>query len=594
MKKNLENYVTPWTKKPFPKTIQDEALKVLESLNSKTPDANTDAYTIPLSFGTGGVRGKLGNGVGRINEYTMARVALGFFRYIKSKKKDSLVIIAYDSRKKSKVFAKIVALIASSLELRVKIFRKPAPTPMLSYAIRYYKADGGAVITASHNPENYNGFKAYLSYGGQVISPIDKEITDYIEKITDWKDVLWDKKSDPVYHPNVDYVLEDCFESYRSDIEESFLFSPKIGKRERKKIKVVYTALHGAGSWYVKNLLIYFGYKNYFPVPEQTKMNGRFTTIQSPNPEDREALKMAYNLAVQEEADIFIGTDPDADRVGIGILDNQGEYQYLNGNQIGSIMAAYLCEKLDDKDKKENYFLLKTIVTTDLQENIAKKHGIECKSLLTGFKYIAEYMEKNEQEGKSKFLFGGEESYGYLPVSWLRDKDALTSIILILEILTEKKMIEKKDLIQYLDEIFLKYGIFQESLYSVELEGSEGQKKIEKIMKSLRKKNFVGTKIHEREIIGTIDFQSREVSGEASKAVFKDFSTTENVFQILLENRGKITVRPSGTEPKIKLYFSLMNDDSQNLEDIKINKNNLIDELDFTQEIFLSMLKLKD
>ena len=592
MKNDIEKYVVPWTEKPFPKTIQDEAKEVLASLKEKTENPNIDAYTVPLDFGTGGIRGKLGYGIGRINEYTIARVALGFFRYLKSKCKTPLVVIAYDTRKKSKTFSNITALIAIQLDMKVKLFRKPAPTPLLSFAVQRYKASGGVVITASHNPDTYNGFKAYLSYGGQVISPFDKEITGFLDKIENWKEVLWDRKENPIYSSKVDFVLEDCFEEYKNLLENSFIISDKITKRERKKVKVVYTALHGTGSWYIKNLLSSFGYKNFFPVPEQTKINGRFDTVKTPNPEDKEALKMAHQLAIQEEADIFIGTDPDADRVGIGVLDKFGTYQYLNGNQIGSIMSAYLCEKAQSQENENTYYLLKTIVTTDLQEIIAKKNQVVCRNLLTGFKYIAEYIEKLEKKKNHQFLLGTEESYGYLPISYIRDKDALSSTLLILEILTEKKSLEKKDLVEYLDDIFLKYGLFQESLFSLELEGSEGTNKIEKIMFNIRKKDWIGKEIYSRKIEGLLDFQNQKSFGKSTNSVFKELPTS-NVIQFLLENKGKITIRPSGTEPKIKLYFSLMNDKSKNLRELQKNKVVLLDELEQIQNKFLKILKLK-
>ncbi|WP_061244447.1 phospho-sugar mutase [Leptospira noguchii] len=584
---HLESFIYPWTQEPFPSSVRKEANLALEKFSKGESSPDVEAFSIPLEFGTGGIRGKLGNGIGRMNEFTVGRAALGFVSYLSKKNKKASIVIAYDSRRRSKEFAEVTAGIAAYLGVKVILFKEVTPTPILSYAIRYYKASGGVVITASHNPPEYNGFKAYLSDGGQLVPPDDQKIISKIESITDWKQIPILATKDPIYKKMVKFAGKDCFTSYKKELSKAGILSTSLKSKDRAAIKIVYSPLHGTGGKSMQELLNSFGYKNVFLVPEQKDPNGEFPTVKYPNPEEAEAMELSKKFAIQKNAHAFIATDPDADRLGIGVKNQNGEYVLFNGNQIGSIMAAYLCETYSASKKKKKAVLIKTIVTTDLQENIAKKNKVKYKNVLTGFKFIAQVMAKIDKSKSDFFLFGGEESFGYLPVSFVRDKDSLSSALLLLEILTEKK-----DLFNYMDEIYLKYGLFQESLKSLTLEGSVGKEKIRKSLESLRTLDLLGKKIHQRKIIGILDYKTKIAKGNASKSAFAGCPSSD-VIQVILEGNAKLTIRPSGTEPKIKIYSSFQSlKTPKSKEEIKILTENLLSEIKTSEEIFLQLAEL--
>lgn len=584
---HLESFILPWTQEPFPNTVRKEANLALEKFSRGESSPDIEAFSIPLEFGTGGMRGKLGNGIGRMNEFTVGRAALGFISYLSKKNKKASIVIAYDSRRRSKEFAEVTAGIAAYLGVKVILFKEVTPTPILSYAIRYYKASGGVVITASHNPPEYNGFKAYLSDGGQLVPPDDQKIISKIESITDWKQIPILSTKDPIYKKMVKFAGKDCFTSYKKDLSKAGILSISLKPKDRTALKVVYSPLHGTGGKSMQELLNSFGYKNVFLVPEQKDPNGEFPTVKYPNPEEAEAMELSKKFAIQKNAQAFIATDPDADRLGIGVKNENGEYVLFNGNQIGSIMAAYLCEAYSAGKKKKKAVLVKTIVTTDLQENIAKKNKVKYKNVLTGFKFIAQVMAKIDKSKTDFFLFGGEESFGYLPVSFVRDKDSLSSALLLLEILTEKK-----DLFNYMDEIYLKYGLFQESLKSLTLEGSAGKEKIRKSLESLRTLDLLGKKIHHRKITGILDYKTQIAKGNASKSAFSGCPSSD-VIQVILEGNAKLTIRPSGTEPKIKIYSSFQSLKApKSKEEIKILTKDLLSEIKTSEEIFLQLAGL--
>ncbi|ASV05936.1 phospho-sugar mutase [Leptospira interrogans] len=584
---HLESFILPWTQEPFPNTVRKEANLALEKFSRGESSPDIEAFSIPLEFGTGGMRGKLGNGIGRMNEFTVGRAALGFISYLSKKNKKASIVIAYDSRRRSKEFAEVTAGIAAYLGVKVILFKEVTPTPILSYAIRYYKASGGVVITASHNPPEYNGFKAYLSDGGQLVPPDDQKIISKIESITDWKQIPILSTKDPIYKKMVKFAGKDCFTSYKKDLSKAGILSISLKPKDRTALKIVYSPLHGTGGKSMQELLNSFGYKNVFLVPEQKDPNGEFPTVKYPNPEEAEAMELSKKFAIQKNAQAFIATDPDADRLGIGVKNENGEYVLFNGNQIGSIMAAYLCEAYSAGKKKKKAVLVKTIVTTDLQENIAKKNKVKYKNVLTGFKFIAQVMAKIDKSKTDFFLFGGEESFGYLPVSFVRDKDSLSSALLLLEILTEKK-----DLFNYMDEIYLKYGLFQESLKSLTLEGSAGKEKIRKSLESLRTLDLLGKKIHHRKITGILDYKTQIAKGNASKSAFSGCPSSD-VIQVILEGNAKLTIRPSGTEPKIKIYSSFQSLKApKSKEEIKILTKDLLSEIKTSEEIFLQLAGL--
>ncbi|MBM9546032.1 phospho-sugar mutase [Leptospira sp. 201903074] len=542
-----EDNILSWTKSPFSSEIQNEAKKAYEDWKAGISSELVDAFAVPLTFGTGGIRGKIGNGIGKMNLYTVGRAALGFISYLRDTKENASIVIAYDSRRLSREFAELSAGIAAKLGVKVYIFPKVTPTPLLSYAIRYYKASGGIVITASHNPPEYNGFKAYLADGGQLVPPDDSLIIGRISNIHDWTSIPLVKKTDKDYKKFVKPVGPVVFKTYLKELKQAGILS-SVKPKTRNDLGIVYSPLHGTGGDYMKEMLNFFGYKSVFLVPEQKKPDGEFPTVKYPNPEEKEALALCEFYAKKKKAATFIATDPDADRLGVGVRRLDGEYEYLNGNQIGSIMAAYLSER--KKSKTKTYHLVKTIVTTDLQEAIAKKNGIKIKNVLTGFKYIAEEMKQIESKKNHIFLFGGEESYGYLPVPFVRDKDSLSSALLFVEILAEKG-----DLLSYLESIYLKYGLYRESLYSLTLEGSSGQDKIKKAIETLRTENLIGKTIGGRKVVGVLDYEIQKAQGKSKATAFKGMPKS-NVIQVELEGNAKLTIRPSGTEPKVKVYSS--------------------------------------
>ncbi len=588
-----ERYILPWTQSPFPLKIQEEARRALEDFRSKSFTELTESYSVPLEFGTGGIRGKLGNGIGRMNEYTVGRAALGFSRYLVKKSKKPILVIAYDSRHMSRKFCEITAGIAARLGIQVYHFPEVTPTPLLSYAVRYYKATGGVVITASHNPPEYNGFKAYLSDGGQLVPPDDQKIISSIESITDWNEIEFLPRKHRLYRKNVHPVGKKCFESYLRDLSRSDILSPSVAPKDRKKLKIVYSPLHGTGTKYMKAVLKTFGYTSVFLVPEQKKPDGNFPTVAYPNPEEKEAMALCEKWAKEIGSPVFIATDPDADRLGIGVRNESGGYTLLNGNQIGSILSAYLCEKVNRSPKKSTtkttYHLVKTIVTTDLQARIAEANGVRLWNVLTGFKYIAEIMKTLEKKKGHKFLFGGEESFGYLPVDFVRDKDALSSALLFLEIVAETG-----DILAYLDEIYLKYGLYLESLRSITLEGIAGKEKISNSIESLRKKDLISQKIGSREIVALYDYKEQNVRGKGNSNAFKGLPKS-NVLQFELEGNAKLTIRPSGTEPKVKIYasFSSLRKPSHR-EEIPSLKRELEVEIQKSMDEFCKMAGLQE
>lgn len=582
-----EELILAWTEKHFSESIQTEANSALEQFRNGKSSPDVEGYTVPLEFGTGGIRGVIGNGCGRMNVYTVGRSALGYCRFLLQKKSKSTIVIAYDSRRMSKEFAQTSAGVAASLGIKVKLFKEVAPTPILSYSIRHYKADGGIVITASHNPPEYNGFKAYLSDGGQLVAPDDKMIIDSINAINDWSEIPFLKSSDPVYKKLVSEVEPKVFEAYKKKVFSSNVYNKKIKSKDRESLRIVYSPLHGTGGKYMKDLLDSAGYKNVFLVKEQEKPNGEFPTVKYPNPEEREALALCIETSKKKKAGIFIATDPDADRLGIGVRDATGEYVLLNGNQIGSIMCAYLAEKISAQKSEIQYKIIKTIVTTDLQQRIADKNKIPILNVLTGFKFIAAEMLKMDSTENEKFLFGGEESYGYLPVDFVRDKDSFSSALLLLEICTEKK-----DILSYLNEIYMKYGFYLESLASLTLKGETGKQKIKDTLDTLRKTNLIGKTIGRRKIESVIDYKEKKVSGKAKKSIFSGMPSSD-VIQLVLEGDSRITIRPSGTEPKVKVYFSFCASTlPKSNEEVESQKVEIGKEIEESKKLFLEMVGL--
>jgi phosphoglucomutase len=507
-----------------------------------------DAFYRNLEFGTGGLRGIMGVGTNRMNIYTVGMATQGLANYLKLQFKDNgqiKVAIAYDSRNNSKLFAETTANVFTANGIKVYIFDSLRPTPELSFTIRHFGCQSGIVITASHNPKEYNGYKAYWEDGGQVVSPHDKNIIAEVEKIKSPDEVLFNGNKDLLE------VIGSVIDEIYTDRIKEISLSPEVIKRN-EDIRIVYTPIHGTGVKLVPLALKKLGFQNIFHVPEQDISDGNFPTVHSPNPEEPAALELAVQKAREVNADLLMGTDPDADRVGIAIKNDQGEYILLNGNQTGALLINYLLTKWNELGKLTgNEYVVKTIVTSELIAEIAKKHKVEYFDVLTGFKFIANTIKQHE--GKRTFIGGGEESYGYLAGEFVRDKDAVIACSLIAEIAAWAKD-QGKTLYDMLMELYVEYGLYKEKLISVVRKGKEGAEEIEKMMERFR--NYPPSNINGSEVMLIKDYLQQKVFGKI--AGDEDINLPKsNVLQFFLKDGSIISVRPSGTEPKIKFYFSV-------------------------------------
>lgn len=534
-------------------------------------DELIDAFYKDLEFGTGGLRGIMGVGTNRMNIYTVGMATQGLCNYIKkefNKLNTIKVAVAYDCRNNSRLFAETAAKIFSANQFKVYLFESLRPTPELSYAIRFYGCQNGIVITASHNPKEYNGFKAYWSDGGQVISPHDKNIIQEAQKITNIDEVRFEGTQ-----KNIQIIGNELDELYTDQIKTLSL-SPEIIERN-KDLKIVYTPIHGTGVVLVPLVLKKFGFQNIYSVPEQDKTDGNFPTVHSPNPEEPAALAMALDKAREVDADLVMATDPDGDRVGIAVKNHNNEFVLLNGNQTAALLVHYLLSARFAKGKlKENQYIIKTIVTSELLSEIAEKYNIEHFDVLTGFKYIADIIKKHE--GKKEFIVGGEESYGYLAGEFVRDKDAVMSCALIAEATAWAKD-KGKSLYDQLIDIYLEYGFYLERLVNIVKKGKSGAEEIQKMMDDLR--NAPPETINNSPVMLIHDFQIQTTYDLLSHLRYQITLPKSNVLQFILQDGSKISVRPSGTEPKIKFYFSVKGE-LKNREDFEKVKSLLEKKID--------------
>ncbi len=593
---NQKEKVLEWTQAYFPLEVRERTAIIFTEALRKHETSEIEYYLYDLKFGTGGLRGLMGDGCGRMNPWTLGKVTLALSRFLKKAKKNPSLVIAYDSRHKSLEFAEACAQVAVGMGVRVYLFDEVTPTPILSFAVRYLKAQAGIVITASHNPPEYNGYKVYNEQGAQIVGAFQCSLEEEIEKIKDWSEIQFTQKETRLYKKNVKKISKQILKAYITTLAKEKFVTPSSNPK-KKELKIVYTPLHGTGMKWMKSVLEHFGFKIIL-VKEQSAPDGNFPTVKYPNPEEQDALALAEELAIKTKADIFLGTDPDADRLGVGVRNEKGGYNFYNGNQIGSIFCAFLCESFYEKKikaskdisnkNKLNGYLYKTIVTTDLQNNIARSHNVTMVEVLTGFKYIAAEMQKLDHKSskapKQEFIFGGEESFGYLPVNFVRDKDSLSSALLLCEILTEYG-----DLNAYLNQIYLRYGLFLEELRSLTFKGIEGQRFIQKSMDRIRKEKLKNWKLGERKVVEVIDFLHQTRNGKKDKKYFKNFPISD-VLQFILSPQGKVTIRPSGTEPKIKLYVSLAFEKERlhNLKELEGAKKRLQDELSIVSGQFLN------
>jgi len=534
--------VNQWLISFFDKDTQ-HTIKEMIALD---PEGLEDSFYKNLEFGTGGMRGIMGVGDNRINKYTLGKNTQGLSNYLKKQfpKETIKAAIAYDCRHNSKELAQIVANVFSANNIEVFLFSDLRPTPELSFAVKHLNCHCGIVLTASHNPPEYNGYKVYWQDGGQLVPPQDKEIITVINSLK-YTDIKFEAKNSLI--TLIDSKIDDAF------VEASLKNgSFNTSQQSKDNLKIVFTSLHGTSITMVPRVLEEAGYKNVIIVEEQAKPNGDFPTVKSPNPEEPEALKMALELADKENADIVIGTDPDCDRLGIAVRNENGEMRILNGNQAMTIQTHFLLEQWKKEGRLNgNQFVASTIVSTPMIQKIAEGFDVQYKEGLTGFKWIAK-MVKDFPE--LQFIGGGEESFGYMIGDFVRDKDAVTATLLSCEIAAQKKQ-EGSSMFEYLQNIYKQYGYYREHLVSVVKKGKKGAEEISIIMNNLRNNPF--TEIAGSKVVRIEDYQNSQVTLIPQDTTSILNVPKSNVLIYYTEDGSKIAARPSGTEPKIKFYVSV-------------------------------------
>ena len=531
----IADRVSIWKNKPFDK----ETIKKIIELE-KNEDELNERFHSDLEFGTGGIRGLMGIGSNRINKYTISKFTQGLADHLNKtfKKKQKTLIIAYDNRRNSKFFSNEVAKVLSANNFNVILFDDVRPTPLLSFSIRHFSADGGIMITASHNPPEYNGYKVYNSFGGQIVPPDDKKISESIKKLN-FNQIKWDNNKSKVK------IIDDNFDKIYF---KKIILNSVLEKKNREKLKIVYSSLHGTGIKSIPPLLNEAGYKDINLVENQCFINENFLNTNSSNPEDKSAFEQTILLADKINGEIIITTDPDADRLGVGVRDFKKKWILLNGNQLMVLFLSFLLERKEFK--KENFFVSTTLVSSPLFEKIAKKNKIECKLCHTGFKWIADVIEK---ENKKTFLCGGEESFGFLYGNEVRDKDAASASLLFCDMFSFLKS-KGETVISYLIEIYKDYGFYYDKLYTITKKGRKGSAEIKKRIELLRlnpPKTIAGVNITKID-----DYKTGLSYLKTGKIKKLDLPKT-NLIIYYLEDNSRISVRPSGTEPKIKFYINL-------------------------------------
>lgn len=517
----------------------------------------TDRFYRDLEFGTGGLRGIIGAGLNRMNLYTIGAAAQGLANYIAKQgpaAKEAGVAIAFDCRRMSEAFARRVAEVMAGNGIRAYLFEALRPTPELSFAVRHLKCTSGVVVTASHNPPEYNGFKAYWSDGGQVVPPQDAAIIDEVRRVGAFSNVRAMSLTEAKTKGLAKLIGREIDEAFLELVQRSTL-APNLCKEQGGRIKVVFSALHGTGSTLIPEALRRRGFAHVIEVAEQVRPDGEFPTVKSPNPEEGAALKMAIDLARRESADLVIASDPDADRVGIAVRDAKGQYSLVTGNQIAAILTYYLCEKLTRSGRfPQRGVVLSTIVSSDLMKTIAGSYGAEVVETLTGFKWIAAKIREFETDGSGRrFIFGAEESYGYMPCDYVRDKDAVTSAAFLAEAAAFAAS-QGQTLLGLLDSLFVKFGYHQEGAKSFTMPGQDGAARIAALMDGLRRS--LPRAIGGRSVNTWADIKTGEVRELASGRVVGQYELPpSDVIMLTLNDGTKVIARPSGTEPKIKFYI---------------------------------------
>jgi phosphoglucomutase len=568
---NILDRLNPWLSDAFDKQTQE----AVETLLTSSPDELADAFYKDLEFGTGGMRGVVGVGTNRINKYTLGKSTQGLSNYLKKvfPSETLKVAIAYDCRNDSKALAKVVSEVLSANHIQVYLYSDLRPTPMLSFAVKHLNCHAGIVLTASHNPPEYNGYKVYWQDGGQIVPPQDGEIIAEIDALT-YQDIKFEPQ--PALITLVDHDLDEAF--FESTLNIAKL---DIDNQAREQLKITFTSLHGTSIMAVPEVLKRAGYKDVSVVEEQAKPDGNFPTVKSPNPEEPEALEMAIQLANEVGSDIVVGTDPDCDRLGVAARHANGDMMLLNGNQTMVIMTAFLLEKWKKEGKiVGNEFIGSTIVSTPMMLELATAYGVECKVGLTGFKWIAKMIKDFPEQ---TFIGGGEESFGYMVGDAVRDKDAVAATLLICEIAAYLKE-NGSSLFEELLRLYTTFGFYKEELISLTKKGMDGAEQIKQMMIDLRQ-NPKET-INGQRVVMIEDYQNSTAKNQLTGELEELNIPKSNVLIYYLEDGTKICARPSGTEPKIKFYFSV----NENLDDVtqfeNVNKQldqkiqNIIQEMD--------------
>lgn len=532
-----------------------------ELKNIKDEKEIEDRFYKDLDFGTGGLRGIIGAGSNRMNIYTVSKATQGFANYLNESFENPSVAVAYDSRNMSKEFATAAALTLCANGVKVFLYESLRPTPVLSFAVRHLNCKGGIVVTASHNPKQYNGYKVYDEFGGQVTDEKANKIISLVNDVKDFSMIKNMSEEEALNKGLLVYIGEDVDKAYIDEVK-NLTIRKELVKEKAKDLKIIYTPIHGSGNIPVRRVLSELGYSNVKVVKEQEEPNGNFPTAPYPNPEMPQVFELALEMAKQESPDIIFGTDPDCDRIGVVVKESNGEFKVLTGNQTGLLLTHYVLSALKETNSlPENGVVIKTIVTTEGARKIAEDFGIELMDVLTGFKYIGEKIREFRESGDKKYLFGFEESYGYLAGEFVRDKDAVIASMLIAEMTLYYKE-QGMSLYEALIKLYEKYGFYKETLISIELEGKEGQEKIASCIDALRNspiESVEGVKISTK-----LDYK---LSLEESNGVKSEIKLPKsNVLKYILEDGSSFVVRPSGTEPKMKIYLAVKGSSLENAE----------------------------
>lgn len=537
----------------------DEALKnELQAIENEKEIE--DRFYKNLEFGTGGLRGKIAAGSNRMNVYTIGKATQGLATYLLKHKAEPSVAIAYDSRNMSKEFADQAASVLAANGVKVFLYPSLRPTPMLSFTVRHLETDAGIVITASHNPKEYNGYKVYGNDGGQITDEAAKEILSYIDAADIFEDVKVMALEKAEKEGKLEYITEEVDKAYYHQVETLCIRKDLI-KEKASELKIIYTPIHGSGNIPVRTMLNKLGFTNVAVVKEQELPDGNFPTAPYPNPEDKRVFELAIEMAKETAPDLIFGTDPDCDRIGVVVKESADSYKVLTGNQVGILLSDYILNARKEMGTlSEQDTIVKTIVTSDMVKPIAMHYGTQVMDVLTGFKYIGEKIKEFLETGANNFVFGYEESYGYLSGDFVRDKDAVIASVLIAEMALYYRT-QGKNLYEALEDLFKQYGYYREDLVSIQMEGKDGQEKIQAIISNLREnapKEVGGIRV-----VRVEDYKLSKAYNVLEGEEEAIFLPTSNVMKFILEDGSWFVVRPSGTEPKMKIYVSIIGQDEK-------------------------------